>query len=101
MNPIQGVSIPAVSLPPSPPASPAMAGKGDASFKNLLLSGIDQVNTMQSQADQAVQQLMTGDDVDPAAVLTSIQKADMSFRMMLQIRNKLLQAYQELKDMRI
>jgi flagellar hook-basal body complex protein FliE len=101
MNPIQGVPIPTVSLPPSPPAPPTLNGKTEASFKDLLLSGIDQVNTMQYQADQAVQQLMTGEDVDPASVLTSIQKADMSFRMMLQIRNKLLQAYQEMKDMRI
>ena len=44
---------------------------------------------------------MTGGDVDPTSVLTSIQKADMSFRMMMQIRNKLLQAYQEIKEIRI
>ena len=56
---------------------------------------------MQQQADRAVEQLVTGEDIDPAAVLTSIQKADMSFRMMMQIRNKLTQAYQEIKDMRI
>ncbi len=90
-----------IAMPPAPPASTSLAGKSDASFKNLLLEGIDQVNTMQHQADQAVQQLLTGEDVDPASVLTSIQKADMSFRMMLQIRNKLVQAYQELKEVRI
>ena len=56
---------------------------------------------MQQQADMAVEQLVTGEDVDPASVLTSIQKADMSFRMMMQIRNKLMQAYQEIKEMRI
>ena len=61
-----------------------------ASFKDMLLDGIQQVNSMQQQADVAVQQLMTGDDVDPAVVLTTIQKADMSFRMMMQIRNKLV-----------
>ena len=44
---------------------------------------------------------MTGEDVDPALVLTTIQKADMSFRMMMQIRNKLVQAYQEIKEIRI
>ena len=45
--------------------------------------------------------LVTGQDVDPAVVLTSIQKADMAFRMMMQMRNKLVQAYQEIKEMRI
>ncbi len=41
-----------------------------------------------ADADKAVQQLITGGDVNPAEVLTTVQKADMSFRMMLQIRNK-------------
>jgi len=42
-----------------------------------------------------------GGDVNPAEVLTTLQKADISFRMMLQIRNKLVQAYQEVNNIRI
>ena len=37
----------------------------------------------------------------PAEVLTAVQKADMSFRLMMQIRNKLVQAYQEIQNVRI
>jgi flagellar hook-basal body complex protein FliE len=59
------------------------------------------VNTMQTQANEAVQQLVTGGEVNPAEVLTTLQKADISFRMMLQIRNKLVQAYQEVNNIRI
>jgi flagellar hook-basal body complex protein FliE len=70
-------------------------------FKNILMEALDQVGTMQQQADQAVQQLVTGGDVNPAEVLTSLQKADMSFKLMLQIRNKLVQAYQEVNNIRI
>jgi flagellar hook-basal body complex protein FliE len=70
-------------------------------FKNILLEAIGQVNSMQSEASQAVEQLITGGDVNPAEVLTSLQKADISFRMMLQIRNKLVQAYQEVNNIRI
>jgi flagellar hook-basal body complex protein FliE len=101
MNPVQ---LPSIPVAPPPPALPQLAETGDgkeASFKSLLLDGIQQVNSMQQQADVAVQQLMTGEDVDPAVVLTTIQKADMSFRMMTQIRNKLMQAFQEVKEMRI
>ena len=104
MDPVQGMQTSKVSLPPSPPAPPQLtdaAQDGEASFKNLLVEGINQVNSMQQQADRAVEQLVTGEEVDPATVLTSIQKADMSFRMMMQIRNKLMQAYQEVKNMRI
>ena len=74
---------------------------GQGSFKDLLIESLKQVNSMQMDADTAVQQLLTGDDVNPAEVLTSLQKADLSFRMVMQIRNKLLQAYQEIKDVRI
>jgi flagellar hook-basal body complex protein FliE len=74
---------------------------GQASFKEYLLNALDQVNSMQQQADVAVEQLMTGGEVNPAEVLTAVQKADLSFRMMMQVRNKLLQAYQEVKDIRI
>jgi flagellar hook-basal body complex protein FliE len=56
---------------------------------------------MQGQANQAVEQLVTGGDVNPAEVLTSLQKADLSFKLMLQIRNKLVQAYQEVNNIRI
>jgi flagellar hook-basal body complex protein FliE len=71
------------------------------SFQEFLLEALDHVNDMQLQADRAVEQLMTGGDANPAEVLTAVQKADLSFRMMLQIRNKLVQAYQEVKDIRI
>jgi flagellar hook-basal body complex protein FliE len=101
MNPVQGLSIPAAPLPPALLPADVAAGTNQPSFKDFLLDGIQQVNSMQQQADVAVQQLMTGDDVDPAVVLTTIQKADMSFRMMMQIRNKLVAAYQEVKEMRI
>ena len=56
---------------------------------------------MQLDADHAVEQLMTGGDVNAAEVLTAVQKADLAFRMMVQVRNKLVQAYQEIKEIRI
>ena len=56
---------------------------------------------MQQQADTAVEQLATGGDVSPAEVLTAVQKADMAFKMMLQVRNKLVQAYEEVQAIRV
>ena len=100
MNPIQSIGgLSSIRPPLAPP--PIDAGANKTSFKDLLLESIDQVNSMQQDADKAVQQLLTGDDVNTAEVLTAVQKADMSFRMMLQIRNKLVQAYQEVRDIRI
>lgn len=106
MTSIQGFSLPLPIAPPSGASGAASLGaaggaQGAQPFKNVLLEAIDQVNNVQSQADQAVQQLVTGGDVNPAEVLTTLQKADMSFRMMMQIRNKLVQAYQEVSNIRI
>lgn len=79
------------------------AGQGtpEVNFKDLIVQSIGQVNEMQLNADQAIETLVTGGDVNPAEVFTAIQKADMSFRMMQQIRNKLLDAYREIKEIRI
>jgi flagellar hook-basal body complex protein FliE len=56
---------------------------------------------MQQEANQAVENLFTGGESNPAEVLTAVQKADLAFRMMMQVRNKLVQAYQEVKEIRI
>ena len=77
------------------------SAKADGSFKNMLLDSIQQVNTMQHQADQSIETLFTGGDINPAEVLTAVQKADLTFKMMMQVRNKLVQVYQEVKDIRI
>lgn len=99
MNQIPSINIPSVVSPTAGHVN--QAASSPSSFKNLLLEGLDQVNQMQQDADRAVEQLFTGGEVDPAHVLTAVQKADMSFRLMMQIRNKLVQAYQEIKDIRI
>ena len=101
MTAIQSIQTPLVSPGLAPRSAAPNDAAGQTPFKNILLEALDQVNSMQEQADQAVQQLVTGGDVNPAEVLTSLQKADMSFRLMLQIRNKLVQAYQEVNNIRI
>src|SRR4051812_12762983 len=77
------------------------ATEANGSFKDFLLDSIKEVNGMQKDADHAVESLMTGGDVNPAEVLTAVQKADMAFRMMMQIRNKVVAAYDELRNIRI
>jgi flagellar hook-basal body complex protein FliE len=99
MNPIQNIS-PANTAIPLPLAAPGESAKGP-SFKDVLLNSIGEVNAMQQQADKAVERLAAGEDVSPVEVLTAVQKADIAFRMMMQIRNKLVQAYQEVQAIRV
>ncbi|MBN1853570.1 MAG: flagellar hook-basal body complex protein FliE [Pirellulales bacterium] len=99
MIPIQPTSI---SLPPMP-SQPTQLGSSSASgsFKDMLLDSISRVNEMQVDADKAVESLFTGGDINPSEVLTAVQKADLTFRLMMQVRNKLMQAYQEIRDIQI
>ena len=99
MNPITGTGI-SIS-PMADSLASATTSKATADFKSFMLESLQQVNSMQVSADQAVQELFTGGDVNAAEVLTAVQKADMSFRMLTQIRNKLVQAFQEIKEIKI
>lgn len=98
MNPISGVQLPQ-QLPNL--AATNAPTEANGSFKDFLVDSIQQVNAMQQQADQAVEGLFTGADVNPAEVLTAVQKADLAFRLMMQTRNKLVQAYKEIENMQI
>lgn len=98
MSPIHSLSASSIPAPVPPNVH---AGSEQQPFKNILLDALQHVNQVQHDADLAVQQLITGEDVNPAEVLTSLQKADMSFRLMLQVRNKLVQAFQEVNNIRI
>ena len=88
---------------PTLPTSPTVGNQAtdSSSFKDLLVKSIQDVNSAQQQANQAVETLMTGGDADPAAVFTAVEKADLAFRMAMQMRNKVMAAYQEIKDIRI
>ncbi len=70
-------------------------------FKELLLDNIKQVNDLQQDAEKAIEDLATGRRDDVANVMIAKQKADMAFKMLLQVRNKLVDAYQEIKEIRV
>ena len=99
MNTIDRVQTP-LALPKTTGTVQSAPADGK-SFKDVLLDSIREVNSMQQSADRAVEQLTTGGDISPAEVLTAVQKADLAFRMMMQIRNKLLVAYEEVKNIRV
>lgn len=82
-------------------SAPATDAAGPSNFKDVLLDSLRDVNAAQAQADRAVQSLATGGDVNPAEVLTAVQKADLALRTMLQIRNKLVQAFEEVKNIQV
>ncbi|MDX1962539.1 MAG: flagellar hook-basal body complex protein FliE [Pirellulales bacterium] len=77
------------------------AKTANGQFADTLLNSLQQVNNLQQDADRAVEALFTGQGGNPAEVLTAVQKADLAFRTMMQIRNKLMAAYDEIKNIRV
>ena len=70
-------------------------------FQDLLMENLKQVNKLQQDATTAIEDLQTGKRDDLETVLAATAKADNAFRMMLQVRNKLLEAYDEIKQIRV
>jgi flagellar hook-basal body complex protein FliE len=99
INPIGSVSVPLIL--PGQPLARADSAPGSAPFKDFLLNSIQEVNSMQQEADQVVEKLVTGGEVNPVEVLTAVQKADIAFRLMIQVRNKIVEAYKEVENIRI
>jgi flagellar hook-basal body complex protein FliE len=88
------------------PASrgPGAAGGGSVegpSFKDVLLENLQKVNELQQDATEAIEDLQTGRRHDLETVLMATAKADTAFRMLLSVRNKMLDAYNEIKDIRV
>lgn len=99
MNPVSSIGVQPTNL--TPLTTPANTAAEGGAFKNMLVDSIQHVNNMQTQADSAVETLFTGGDINPAEVLTAVQKADLAFRLTMQMRNKVMDVYQEIKDIRI
>jgi flagellar hook-basal body complex protein FliE len=71
------------------------------SFKDVLLDSLDQVNRLQQDASQSVEKLATGQTANVAEVFTAVRKADVAFSLLMEMRNKLMDAYQEIRQMQV
>ena len=87
---------------PTPPGHSLPADQGERpSFKEALLNEIHQVNDLQKTADRAIDDFATGERKDLEGVILATQKADTAFRMLLQVRNKVMDAYEEVQQIRV
>lgn len=74
----------------------AGAGAKGGGFADVLKDSIEKVNAIQGEADQAIKGLSTGQVGNIHETMIAIEKANLSFNMMVQVRNKLVQAYEEI-----
>lgn len=74
------------------------AGNNDqgGSFVDVLKESIEKVNMLQGEADAAIEGMVKGEKNNVHETMIAIEKANISFNMMIQVRNKLLSAYEEI-----
>ncbi len=87
------------SLTPSRGAPAESASSAD--FAEALKQRIDEVAKLQQDASSAVDKVMTGRSEDVSGVMTAVEKSDLAFKTLLAIRSKLMDAYDEIKNMQV
>lgn len=94
---VSGVS----SVFPSPVKGGAKAEPPAAGFAKSIGEMVNNVNNLQLDADKAIQQLATGESKGLHEVMIAVEKAGISFQFMTQVRNKAVEAYQEIMRMQV
>jgi flagellar hook-basal body complex protein FliE len=74
---------------------------GSVSFMDMLKEKLDDVNEKQIKADEATEAFISGDDVDIHELMLITEEAKMSLQLAVQVRNKLVEAYQEINKMQL
>lgn len=72
---------------------------GEASFGDMLKQALQDVSEAQAQSEGEARNLMTGQGADMHSAILAVQKADVSFQMMMAVRSKLIDAYREVMRM--
>ncbi len=101
-NVIQPAAIGRIQYAPPVSNSPAVGaaeGASQATFKEMLLDSIRQANILRQDADQAVASLGSQRGAAAADVFGAVEQTDLAFRTMIEVHNKLVQAYQEVQNM--
>jgi flagellar hook-basal body complex protein FliE len=94
LTPVSGSSNPGQG-------SGAPGAQGDVAFGDLLKQALQEVNQVSAQADVEARNLMTGESADMHTAMLAVQKADLSFQMMMAVRSKLIDAYREVMRMQM
>ncbi len=74
---------------------------GKSAFGSVLKDSIKEINALQSQADQAIAKVELENSGSIHEAMIALEKADISFRAMMQVRNKIIEAYQEVMRMQV
>lgn len=85
----------------TPPSAAALEAPSTTQFADWMLKEAQGVNAEMQKAEGAVRMLAAGEPVNVHEVMLQLEQARLGFQMMLQVRNKVLEAYQEVMRMQV
>ena len=75
--------------------------KPRANFGEQLQQAIQEVDQLQNRRDDMVQEMVRGERIEVHEIMTAAEEAQLAFELMLEVRNKLLESYQEIMRMQV
>jgi flagellar hook-basal body complex protein FliE len=100
INPVSGVTPPTGS-PGVSGATLKQQGAGKSGFADTLRDYVSQVDARQQNASSAIQDLVSGKTDSVLPVVSAVADADMSFKLLVGVRNKVIEAYKQTMNMQI
>jgi flagellar hook-basal body complex protein FliE len=97
MNPLESIQVPS-SMGIGSAVGPAVKSEG-ASFGEWLDRSLQSVNKLQQEASASTLKLVSGAEKDIHGTMIAMQKADVAMTLLLEVRNKMISAYDEIKRM--
>lgn len=76
-----------------------VSGESKGEFKSMLSSLIDEVDSLQKNADASIKGLVDGEQANIHDIMIQLEEAGVAFDLMMEIRNKLMDAYQQIMRM--
>jgi flagellar hook-basal body complex protein FliE len=99
--PLPVSSISAAHLAPTPKPAALAPAASSGGFSSMLQNAIQSVEAPGNAAGQAIQNMLSGGSEELHTVALAVQRADLTFDLAMQVRNKVISAYQEIMKMQL
>ena len=97
---LHGAMAPAIGRMADSTATHGRAAAGEK-FSDWLKHSFQQINSLQQSADHSARQVITGESEDVAGAMIQMEKANLTFNFVMQVRNKIVSAYEEIQRMQL
>jgi flagellar hook-basal body complex protein FliE len=95
------ITLPNITVPAIGNIDPIGASSGGSAFQSVLTDAISKVETFQNNADKSVNNFLSGEGEELHHVALATQQADLSFQLFMQVRNKVVAAYNQVMQMQV